>query len=245
MMPRMARVVVEGVPYHVTQRGSGARRVFFSELDFRLYLRLLRHYAQKHELSVWAYCLMPNHVHLVCVPGRPDSLSRALGRTHADYARHINIRQQGCGHLWQARFFSCPLDGAHLWRAMVYVERNPVRAGICGQAWDYRWSSAAVHCGLADSDRLLDLGPWSEIYDTLRWPEVLRTSVEEEAMAERIRQATRTGRPLGSEQFLEELEEITGRRLRPQAPGRPKKPGREELGCSAGSVVQPCLNFGE
>jgi REP element-mobilizing transposase RayT len=100
-------------------------------------------------VALWAYCLMPNHIHLICVPGNGQSLAAALGRTHADYARHFNIEGRSCGHGWQARYFSCPLEGVHCWQAMAYVERNPVRAGLAAQAADYRWSGAAAHTGVA------------------------------------------------------------------------------------------------
>jgi putative transposase len=128
---------VEGVPYHVTQRGNGRQQIFHSGTDYGLHRRLLREYARQQEVAILAYRLMPNHTHLICVPGRADSLARALGRTHADFACHFNIGQQSCGHVWQARFYSCPLDLPHLWRAMAYVERNPVRACLIVEPWIY------------------------------------------------------------------------------------------------------------
>jgi putative transposase len=215
---------MEGVPHHVTQRGNGRRQVFDSELDYGLYRDLLREYAQQYGLEILAYCLMPNHTHLVCVPGREDTLSRTLGRTHADFARHFNISRQSCGHLWQARFFSCPLDGQHLWCAMAYVERNPVRAGLAREAWDYRWSSAAMHVGLGADDPLAaPFAAWQDEYGPARWRDVLRGSVVEEGMAQRIREATRCGWPLGSEAFVTDMEQRTQRRLHPMPPGRPRK----------------------
>jgi putative transposase len=222
-MARIARVVAEGIPYHVTQRGNGRQQVFHSGTDYGLYRSLLRAYARQYGVSILAYCLMPNHTHLVCVPCRADSLARTLGRTHADFARHFNIARQSCGHVWQARFYSCPLDLPHLWRAMAYVERNPVRAGLISEAWSYPWSSAATHCGLQSADPLVEpCAEWQEEYGFQRWCEVLLSSVAEEAAAQRIREATHCGRPLGWESFVQELEQIAGRRLRPLPPGRPR-----------------------
>lgn len=232
-MARIARVVVEGVPYHVTQRGNGRQQVFQSGMDYALYRSLLKENAKQYEVSILAYCLMPNHTHLVCVPARPDSLARALGRTHSDFARHFNIDRQSCGHVWQARFYSCALDTPHLWRAMAYVERNPVRAGLIAEAWDYPWSSAAANCGLNSTDPLVEpCAVWEEEYGYKRWREVLLSSVSEEAMAHRIREATRCGWPLGSTAFVQELEEHTGRRLHPLPPGRPGA-GKERQTASA------------
>ncbi|MGD0013294.1 MAG: transposase [Bryobacteraceae bacterium] len=241
-MPRIARVSVEGVPYHVTQRGNGRQRLFFSWPDYRLYLDLLRANANRYQLQIWAYCLMPNHVHLIVVPERGVAMAKALGRTHADYARHFNLTQRSCGHVWQARFFSCPMDRAHLWLAMAYVERNPVRAGLVEEARSYPWSSAAAHTRGEDPVQILSLGAWRKQYTVERWREVLRAGVAEEALAERLREATVRGRPLGGEGFLDELERKADRRLRPLPVGRPKK--SEDTGGSTPPDAQLRLGIG-
>ena len=172
---------------------------------------------------------MPNHVHLLGSPARCDSLARALGRAHADYARHCNLKQRSCGHVWQARFFSCPLGPAHLWHAMAYIERNPVRAGLAEDPGQYRWSSAAAHLRETEAEALLDLRERQRHYDERRWAEVLRSSIEEEALGQRIREASRRGRPLGDDGFVRTLEALAGRRLRPLPVGRPRS-GKPEPG---------------
>jgi putative transposase len=222
-MSRIARIVLENFPYHITQRGNGRQQVFYVGQDYRLYLDLLRGYADAAQLRLWAYCLMPNHVHLIAVPLRADSMASALGRTHADFARHFNLRRRTCGHVWQARFFSCPLDAAHLWRAAAYIERNPVRARMVQHAWQYEWSSASTHVGLTANPGFLDLPEWQAEYTQQRWSQVLETGVEEEAFGRRLQEASRRGRPLGGSQFASELEKRTGRELRPQPVGRPRK----------------------
>ena len=135
-MPRIARIAVEGVPYHLTQRGNAKQRVFFADADYRMYLDLLRRYSAAHGLAVWAYCLMPNHVHLIVVPQRETSMAKALGRTHAEYARYFNLIQRSCGHVWQARYYSCPLDGRTCGGLWPTWSRNPVRAGLVEDAQD-------------------------------------------------------------------------------------------------------------
>jgi putative transposase len=222
-MSRIARIVAPEVPHHITQRGNGRRDVFFQDRDRLLYLELLGRYAKEYRLGIWAYCLMSNHIHLVATPQRPDSLARALGRTHIDYARYRNIVERGCGHVWQARFFSCPLDETHLWRAMAYTERNPVRAGMVNVADEYRWSSARAHVRDGDETGILDLGVWRQRYDAARWRDVLRGGVDEETLQERLRDATLRGRAMGSEEFIDRLEKQMGRKLRPNPPGRPRK----------------------
>ena len=236
-MSRIARVVVENVPYHVTQRGNSRQEVFSSDTDCRMYLDLLRTNAERHYLRVWAYCLMPNHVHLLVVPERPGSMAHALGRTHADYARYFNLKRSGCGHVWQARYYSCPLDGIHRWLAMAYIERNPVRGGLIDDAAAYRWSSAAAHTGGQDQRGVLWMADWRQEYSAERWRQALETTLEEESVAERLREATARGRPLGDEDFVRQLEGKTDRRLRPRPAGRPRK----LVDVVAGPCRQQCL----
>jgi putative transposase len=217
-MGRIARVVVPGLPHHVTQRGNHSEDVFFSNEDRAVYLWLVRKYAEKYHLRVQAYCLMTNHVHLVVVPEREDSLARALGRTHNDYARWLHVRQGRTGHLWQNRFYSCVLGGGHVWRAMRYVELNPVRAGMVERAWDWRWSSALAHLGQRP-DEWLDLADWCEVYTAAEWRERLESGTQARAEIEELRNATRTGRPWGEKSWVVGLEKRVGRTLRPQRPG--------------------------
>jgi len=147
-MPRLARIVFAGIPHHITQRGNRRADAFFDDADRTSYLKWLKEYAQIHEVEILAYCLMRNHVHIIAVPGQTDGLQRVLKPLHMRYAQDINRRHGWSGHLWQGRFFSSPLDDAYLWFCVRYVERNPVHAGIVQRAEDYRWSSAALHCGL-------------------------------------------------------------------------------------------------
>lgn len=222
-MARLARVVVPGVAHHVTQRGNRHQDVFLQEGDRQMYLRLLKERAAKHKLRVVGYCLMTNHVHLIVVPEQADSLAKALGRTHNEYARWLHIRQSMSGHLWQNRFYSCPLDPSHLWAALRYVELNPVRANLVRFPWEWPWSSARAHCTGSDVLGMLDWRLWAASYSPATWREALMMGVTEAAFLERIRDATRTGRPLGGPDFIQDLEARVGRRLRPGKRGpRPR-----------------------
>ena len=160
-MPRNARVVAPGIPYHVTQRGTNRQQVFFGIADRKLYLQLIRENLAEAGVRILAYCLMTNHVHFIAVPGREDSLAVLFGRAHGRYSQALNIRRGRCGHLWQARFHSCPMSGAHLQVGLRYVEANPCRAGLVERPEQYRWSSAAAHLlGAKDRSGVLDLGYW-------------------------------------------------------------------------------------
>lgn len=219
-MSRVGRVVIPGFPHHVTQRGNRRADVLASDADRTAYLGFVRKYADRHGLALWAYCLMSNHVHLVAVPQRETSLALALRDAHTVYAMRFNTMTGMTGHVWQGRFYSCPLDESHLWAAVRYVERNPVRAGLVSRAEDYPWSSAAAHCGRA-KDALLspEFPPVGAVED---WPAWLAQEGDTEAM-ERVRCQTSTGRPCGSGAFVTQLEELAGRVLHPARRGR--KPG--------------------
>lgn len=222
-MARLARVVAPGIPHHVTQRGNRQQTVFFADTDRQVYLDLLAKHSMKHDLWIEAFCLMPNHVHLVVVPECEDSMAKGLGRTHNDHARWLHVRMQLTGHLWQNRFFSCPLEEDHYWEALRYVELNPVRGGLAQHPWDWAWSSARAHLAGADPTGLLDLAEWSTQYNPQRWKEALELGLWEAAFEERIREANRAGRPLGGEEFVERLERDLGRPLRDGKPGRRPK----------------------
>lgn len=206
-MPRQARVVVPGVAHHVTQRGTGRQMVFYTRGDRVSYLQLLKENSERAGLRIVAYCLMPNHIHLIAVPGEEDSLAVALRRAHGRYAQYFNARKLRSGHLWQNRFYSCPMDEPHHWTAIRYVEMNPVRAGLAARPEEYEWSSAAAHLKGADSRHVVDMGFWAESGGSRRWRELLEDG-EQEAELARLRRATHAGKPLGSKDFHAKIEEI-------------------------------------
>lgn len=214
-MPRLARAIAVGFPHHITQRGTDRQQVFFTHADREVYLELLRTSASQAQLRILAYCLMPNHIHLVAIPDEPDSLSVALRRTHGRYANYLNVRRGRTGHLWQNRFHSCALDGAHLALALRYVERNPVRAGLAAQVEEYPWSSAAAHLAGHDPRNILDMAFWQDRGGAEDWRSLL--AAPEELLAIRLLQrGTFTGRPVGNANFVNRLETQLDRKLRPR-----------------------------
>ncbi len=221
-MSRQARVVAEGVPHHVTQRGNNRRDVFLLEDDRRFYIDVLREKCARFGVTILGWCLMTNHVHLIAVPRRENSLAKALGQTHWQHAMRFNQRYQRSGHLWQNRFYSCPLGRDHLEPALAYVDRNPVRAGLVGKAAEYPWSSAAAHLSGRDEGGLMDERTWAKWGFQDGWEDLLATdsagSGEEE-----LRRATYGGLALGDDAFVTELEQKLQRRLRPKPPGRVPK----------------------
>jgi len=221
-MPRLARVVVPNIPHHITQRGNNRQDVFLDANDRGAYLRSLRVQSKRYDLTIVAYCLMTNHVHLVAIPRQENSLAKALGRAHFTYTQRFNHRHGRTGHLWQNRFYSCPLDEKRTLSAVLYVEQNPARAGLVTQPWEYEWSSAAAHVGEPDRTSLLDSAWWRQRSDAGQWRAML-AAVQPPREASDLRMHTARGRPLGSEQFVRRLEALLGRRLRALPVGRPKK----------------------
>lgn len=230
-MPRIARVVVPGLAHHVTQRGNNRQDVFFTDDDRRLYLDVLGQTARSHDVTVLALCLMINHVHLIVVPPDAEALERVMGQAHWKYAQTINRLHGRNGHLWQGRYFSCPLDDQHLLAAMRYVERNPVRARIVRRAEKYPWSSAKSHCGepCLLPPGLLDPSAWSRRHPPETWRRMLQDP-DDEQIADQLRGATRTGRPLATDSVLSKLEASLNRRLRALPRGRPRKQELDDAG---------------
>ena len=225
-MPRHLRSVFANVPHHVTQRGNHRELVFFSPGDQETYLLLLRDYAIQHQVEVVAYCLMPNHVHLVVVPPSADALYRMLKAVHGRYAQRINRMRQLKGHLWQGRYFSSALDTDYYRNAVRYVELNPVRAGLVDRAEDFHWSSAAAHCGMR-SDPVVRAKPQSIAFaDIADWSLWLAQGLATD-VSEILRRNSLKDLPCGSDSFVTELEHIAGRML------RHKPAGRKRIACNA------------
>lgn len=218
----MARVIAVGVPHHVTQRGNGRRYLLDSDMDRRVYLDLLAQNLDLHGVSLVGYCLMSNHVHLITVPAKLEALAQSMKQTHGRYASYGNAVHQSTGHVWQGRYYSCPLDRPHLWKALRYTELNPVRARLVSDAQSWAWSSAAIHCGATQADPLLSMELWRNQWTQATWREYLLAGESASELAS-IRQCTHTGRPLGTEAFVQTLEESTKRALAPQKGGRPPR----------------------
>lgn len=214
-MARLARAVFPGHPHHVTQRGNGRATTFFREDDYALYRDLLAEHAAAAGVEIWAWVLMPNHVHLILTPRNADGLRRALSAVHRRYAGHIHARLKRTGHFWQGRFGCVAMDEAHLGAALSYVALNPVRARLVERATDWPWSS--VHAQLGREDGMTATAPVRA-----RFPDfaALLAAGEDAEMWRRLRRAETIGRPIGNDAFIDRIERDSGRPLRPRKRGR-------------------------
>jgi putative transposase len=217
-MARRERCLLEGVACHITQRGVDRRETFGDDSDRETYLGLLKWNLAQAKVQLLAWCLMTNHVHLVAIPQGPESLAVLLRRVHGRYAQYFNARYGRQGHLWQNRYFACALGPGHLWAALAYVERNPVRAGMVWRAGEYRWSSAAAHLQECDRRRLIDLDWWRAELAGRDWREALEESADHQL--EQLRRCTYAGHPFGDAAFEEAVAQEFGRHWRR---GRPAK----------------------
>lgn len=221
-MPRKARIVIPDIPHHITQRGNNKQDVFFVDDDRKKFLYLLKEQSASFGMIIDGFCLMTNHIHLIATPTKKHSLAKTMGRVNLLYSQYISYMHGRTGHLWQNRFFSCPLDTQHYFTALSYIEQNPVRAKMARYPWSYRWSSAAFHTGRKDQFGLMDKSLWKQQSSHLDWKMVLRKKLERFDI-DKLRIYCRTGRPLGTDKFISKLETVVGRRLRPLPVGRPKK----------------------
>jgi len=218
-MPRTARIVAEGLPHHIIQRGNRRQKVFLNDNDKITYLELLYEQKLKYQMEIWSYCLMDNHVHLIVVPSNQEALAKAIGETHKNYTRMINFREGWRGYLWEGRFKSFLLDGQYLYAAVRYVERNPVRAKIVEKAHDYQWSSAKIRVKNLKSDLLDSFFLLDEIND---WEDYLAENDDTEHI-KLFRRHGATGKPLGDPRFIKGISQQLGIDLEPKKPGpKPK-----------------------
>jgi REP-associated tyrosine transposase len=236
-MTRLPRVVAPGCPHHVTQRGNHRERIFFDDGDHRVYRKLLAEHAQKAGVEIWAYCLMPNHVHLIAVPLDEGGLARTIGGAHRQYTSFINTRMGLNGHLFQSRYASVAMDERHLIAAARYVSLNPVRAALVARAQDWPWSSVRAHLAGRD-DMLVKVRPLLDRVGD--FAQLLQPEHCDAADIAAIREAESTGRPLATDEFVTALEVKLGRPIAKRRPG----PKPREIGDSSSNPRSPALKFG-
>jgi putative transposase len=224
-MARLPRIVIPGLPHLVTQRGNRQERTFFNDGDYKAYRQLIAEAAERARTEIWAYCLMPNHVHMILVPADHDGLRGTLAEAHRRYTTRVNRRNGWTGHLWQGRFGAVLLDEEHLINAVRYISLNPVRAGLVEKPEQWSWSSVPAHLKGRD-DALVTVKPVLERVPAFR--SLLEKELPEEAAME-LRRAETIGRPLGSESFFDDLETRLGFDARPQRRGRKPKSQLEEI----------------
>ncbi|MEK6564481.1 MAG: transposase [Candidatus Omnitrophota bacterium] len=229
-MPRIARVVAADYPHHIIQRGNNRQLVFFDDADRQLYLKLLRKYSLECGCRVKAYCLMDNHVHLLLVPLEGVALAKTMQKLSLTFTQHINKKYKRTGRLWECRFHSCLVDkDVYLWAVCKYIERNPVRAGIVVYPQEYSWSSARISTALNCQNNWVE-PVWKDYLGSREEYAKFLNQAELEKELEEMQKAVFSGKPIGTEQFLEMMhKQQAGINMAIRAVGRPRKHGRASV----------------
>ena len=219
-MARKTRIVGINLPYHITQRGNDKKKVFYDEFDYLKYIEILEEHKSKYDLSILAYCLMPNHVHFAVIPHKNESLARTFGISHMKYSFYFNKLYDKSGHLWKNRFYSCILDNKYLYYVIRYIEYNPVRANLVRKASNWKWSSARAHLNIEKSKlSLVDIDKFIKVNS---WDNYLCED-NKTIMTTDIRSKTMNGNVLGDKIFISKLERKFNKRITPLPTGRPRK----------------------
>lgn len=227
-MARLPRLILPGQPHHVILRGNNRQAIFFSDHDRQHMLATLAEVAALYGVSIHAYVLMDNHLHLLLTPPAADALSRMMQALGRRYVAWFNTRHQRSGTLWEGRFRAGLIEGErHLLACMRYIELNPVRAGLCQDATQWTWSSAAHHLGLARSALVTE----HELYWSLGNTPFEREHAYRELMGQGVTPAEQAlftdaalrGRPVGSATFLQPLADAHPKAALKRPRGRPRK----------------------
>jgi putative transposase len=195
-MPRKDRIVIPDIPHHVTQRGNNKQPVFLDDHDRLTYIEILKERSLMYGLKIHGYCLMSNHVHWAVTPSNPFSLQNAIGYSHRLFAQKSNLRHNRTGHLWESRYFSCPLDEEYFLNVLAYIDQNPMKSGMVSNPFEYYWSSARAHISLYDPVGLIDIESWAEIANVYNWPEFIKLELKNDVV-EKIESCLLSGAPCG------------------------------------------------
>jgi len=231
-MARKPRFNLIDVPQHVVQRGNNKQACFYSEKDYRFYLKCLAKYSEKYHCLIHAFVLMGNHVHLLVTPQKTFSVSHMMQAIGAKYVPYFNNTHERTGTLWEGRFKSNLVDTNHyLLACMRYIELNPVRAGMVTTPNEYLWSSYQTNA-CAKKTSLITPHP---TYLALSSDKIARHANYLQLFSDalgykqlhNIRESLNRGLVLGSDQFKERIETMTNRPVTPGKAGRPAvKEGR-------------------
>jgi putative transposase len=220
-MPRIARIVGAGYPHHIVQRGNNREKVFFDQDDYEKYLSFLARYSEKRNASILAYCLMPNHIHLLIRPSDESAPAKMMQGVTLCYTQYFNRKNNRTGRLWECRYHSTIVDEErYLWAVCKYIENNPVRAGLVGKPEDYPYSSGKAHL-LGKSNPVLTEELFDE-RDSKEYQRLMKLKDDKRTLDD-IRKHTRLGRPLGEGEFLHILSRKFAYNVVCRPKGRPRK----------------------
>jgi len=226
-MARLPRVSPIDVPVHIIQRGNNRQVCFVADEDYAAYAGWLKGYSKKYSVDIHAWVMMTNHVHLLCTPRKTAAISSMMQSLGRSYVRYFNFEYKRSGTLWEGRYKSCLVEeDRYLFEVYRYIELNPVRAGMVSDPGEYRWSS--YHCNALNQASALCtkhpdyLSLGADAKERSQSYRALFTNYLEDDLLTAIRTNTNKGLALGSERFKDEIEALTGIRVKQKKRGRPK-----------------------
>ena len=227
-MPRRARLVVPGIPWHIIQRGNNRSACFYTDDDYHKYLDTLKEQADKYDCLIHSYCLMTNHVHLLLTPMHEDSAAQMMKYLGQQYVQYINCTYKRSGTLWEGRFRSCLTQSEeYVLVCYRYIELNPVRAQMVEHPAEYPWSSYQVNGQGNHSDLITTHDEYIRLANTdglrQKYYRGLFDAHMEPTLIDEIRQSTNGNYVLGNERFKEEIANMLKQRVTPGKAGRPVK----------------------
>ncbi len=223
-MPRAARIAPGGMVFHVLNRGNDRREIFENGDDYEAFLRVVRDTQEQIAMRILAYCVMPNHWHLLLWPAAEGDLGAFLQRLTTTHVRrwHLHRHSVGRGHLYQGTYKSFPVqDDEHFYTVARYVERNALRANLAKQAERWRWGSLAQRLGLQNTIEPPELSSWPLVYPT-DWPALVNAPQTEREL-EALRLSVRRGRPFGADKWQTRIAQRLGLEFTLRPRGRPRK----------------------
>jgi putative transposase len=226
-MARLPRLTLPGYPHHIIQRGNNRQPIFVDAADNGTLLRLLEEFARKFDVAIHAYVLMSNHLHLLATPQTAEGIPQLMQAVGRSYVRYFNDRHARTGTLWEGRYKSTLIQAErYLLACMVYIDLNPVRAGMVAEPADYPWSSHLHYVGHR-SDRLITPHPlfWglgnTPFARELAYADLIRNGIDRQKQ-QALTDATIRGWVLGEPEYVADLQGRTDRRVSKSRPGRPR-----------------------
>lgn len=227
-MARLPRLVLPQHPHHILQAGNDSQLLFRDDEDYQRYLAWLKESAKLFKVAVHAYVLMPDHLHLLATPATAEGLAQTIQRVGRYYVPWYNAKYKRSGGLFQGRFKTSLIDAARYFMLCSrYIESNPVRSGLAGEAGRYQWSSYAHHAGIRSDSLIVDHALYWALGNTPFQREAAYIELSDKSLSPAematVDAAVLKGWPLGSDQFKAELQQRAKRQVLPAKRGRPFK----------------------
>lgn len=227
LMARLPRLTLAGHPHHLIQRGNNRQAIFVDDADREQLLTLLEQASRAFKVAIHSYVLMDNHFHLLASPETAEGIPQAMQAVGRSYVRYFNDRHSRTGTLWEGRYKSTLVQAErYLLACMVYIDLNPVRAGIVADPAAYRWSSHAHYVGRRAEKLVTPPALFWELGNTpfareLAYVDLVRTGITDK-QKHALTDSTLRGWAMGDESYVAQLQKTTVRRLSRSKPGRPR-----------------------